>query len=156
MELIQPGARLPPMQIETADGRVESLDAPERGSPALLFVRAEAQEVARSYLESWERALPDLMSWYGRPLLVTESAPPDTHIPWVIARAQDWTHLGIEAHANALIIADRWSMVYFAQQTMTFTDLPGATEVEQWLRYLATQCPECGVIDEPGYGEWAP
>src|SRR5262245_27938537 len=159
MDLIQPGARLPPMQIEFADGRVEPLDAPERGSPALLFVRAETVEVARSYLDSWARKLPDLSSWYGRPMLVTETAPADTAIPavpWVIARADDWTRLGIEPRANALIIADRWGVVYFAQKTMTFTDLPAVSEVEQWLRYLATQCPECGVIDEPGYGEWAP
>jgi hypothetical protein len=156
MDLIRPGARLPPLQIETADGRVESLEAPERGSPALLFVRTEAREVARGYLESWERALPDLVSWYGRPLLVTDSVPSDTDIPWVIARDQDWRKLGIEPRANALIIADRWGIVYFAQTTMTFRDLPSSSEVELWLRYLATQCPECGVIDEPGYGEWAP
>ncbi|MGQ0814860.1 MAG: hypothetical protein ACT4O1_10400 [Gemmatimonadota bacterium] len=46
-------------------------------------------------------------------------------------------------------------MVYFAKETTTFTDLPSAIEVEEWLRYLATQCPECGVMDEPGRGEWA-
>jgi hypothetical protein len=31
-----------------------------------------------------------------------------------------------------------------------------AEEIEEWMKFLATQCPECGVIDEPGHGEWAP
>jgi hypothetical protein len=156
LSLIQPGARLPRLRLEAADGKVEVLDAPERGSPALLFVRDKALEVARPYIATWERVLSDLTSWYGRPLLITESATGETRIPSASATADDWLQLGIAEHAYALIIADRWGVVYFAQETTNFGDLPSAAEVEQWLRYLATQCPECGVIDEPGYGEWAP
>ena len=28
-------------------------------------------------------------------------------------------------------------------------DLPDAAALEEWFRFLATACPECGVIDDP-------
>src|SRR5262245_19576039 len=141
LSLIQPGARLPPLRLEAADGKVEDLDAPERGSPALLFVRDEALAVARPYIATWEQMLSDLASWFDRPRVITESARYETRIASVSAPADDWLQLAIGEHAHALIIADRWGVVYVAQQTSTFEDIPSATDVEQWLRYLATQCP---------------
>ena len=150
------GARLPALILAQPKGDHLRLDAPELGSPAMLFVRDRALEVARPYINGWETRLAELKGWYGRPLLVTEERTPDTPIPAALATAQQWQELGIEPDASALIIADRWGLVYASQQTTTFRDLPSAEEVEEWLRFLATQCPECGVPDEPGYGEWAP
>ena len=153
--LIQPGARLPPLQLEHA-GEPLRLDAPELGALALLFVRSQALDAARAYVESWERKRADLMFWLGRPILVTDGKPPESKLTTAATSSSDWNALGIKPEDSALIITDRWSVVYVAQCTRTFTDLPSVGEVEEWLRYLATQCPECGVIDEPGYGEWTP
>jgi hypothetical protein len=154
--LIERGARLPPLQLLSKNGNVLNLDAPELGSPALLFVRDRALEVARPYITSWEEHFEDLRGWYGRPLLITETAEPNSSLPHAHIAADQWSTLGIEPEACALIIADRWGLVYDSRQTVDFSDLPNVAEVEEWLRFLATQCPECGVPDEPGYGEWAP
>lgn len=99
--------------------------------------------------------MADLRHWYGRPFLVTETARPASALPSARLEPDGWSALGLGAGQSALIIADRWGLVYFAAQTTGFTDLPDADEVEDWLRYLATQCPECGVPDEPGHGEWS-
>jgi|SRR5688572_30659944 len=144
--------RLPAVELSGPAGTI-FLRAPELGSPVLLLVRDDALERARSYIGSLEARLADLRNWYGRPLLVTERAVAQSALATASASAETWAVLGVEAGKSALIIADRWGIVYFAQQTTTFADLPSVSEVEEWLRYLATQCPECGVIDEPG--DWA-
>ncbi|MGH7462112.1 MAG: hypothetical protein ACREMA_13960 [Longimicrobiales bacterium] len=147
--------RLPPLQLEHA-GEPVRLDAPELGALALLFVRTPLLPAARAYIESWEQKRTDLMFWLGRPILISDGELPGGQLTTAMAPASAWEALGIGPHDGALIITDRWSVIYVARSTRTFSDLPPVTEVEEWLRYLATQCPECGVIDEPGYGEWTP
>lgn len=62
---------------------------------------------------------------------------------------------GVDEGVAALIVADRWGQIYAVERARTERELPGPREIEEWLRYLATQCPECGVPDEPGRGEWS-
>jgi hypothetical protein len=144
--------RLPPLQLNGPAGVVR-LDAPELGAPVLLLVRDGAIERARPYIAALEERLRDLRDWGGRPLLVTERNIVDSRLPSAVASPEAWDALGVEN--SALVIADRWRVVYFARGTTTFADLPAADDVVDWVRYLGTQCPECGVIDEPGHGEWA-
>ncbi|MFW6202581.1 MAG: hypothetical protein ACOC8B_08380, partial [Gemmatimonadota bacterium] len=62
---------------------------------------------------------------------------------------------GVEHATAALFIADRWGQIYHAETGGVVDDLCRGDEVEEWLKYLATQCAECGVPDEPGHGEWS-
>lgn len=62
---------------------------------------------------------------------------------------------GLDASDAALFIADRWGQIYHADVGAHVGDLVDADEIEEWLKYLATQCAECGVPDEPGHGDWA-
>ena len=58
---------------------------------------------------------------------------------------------GRETHR--LLILDRYGQVYATHDSTRTDDLPDADALEEWFRFLATACPECGVIDEPGrYG----
>jgi hypothetical protein len=132
------------------------LRAPQQGSRVLLFVRDAALGGARSYISALEARVEELREWYGSALLVTERAVPETTIPRARAAADAWAALGIPEGESALIIADRWGDVYSAQHSRSFGDLPSTDQIEEWIRFLAMQCPECGVIDEPGYGEWTP
>jgi hypothetical protein len=154
--LIQPGQRLPMLRLMDGTGEPIRLDAPELGSPALLMVRAVHRARAQPAIAEWEHRLPDFHAWDGRPILVHEGPHMESALPSALARPEDWDALGIEPANSALIIADRWGVVYAARQAAHFAELPNAEYAEEWLRFLATQCPECGVIDEPGYGEWAP
>jgi Mg-chelatase subunit ChlI len=69
----------------------------------------------------------DFAAWDGR-LVVTE---PD----------------GDEAHR--LLIVDRYNQVYAVHDATDPSELPDAHAIEEWFRFLATACPECGVIDDP-------
>jgi hypothetical protein len=147
-----PLERLPRLQLTGPSGTLR-LHAPELGAPVVLLVRNESLERARPYIRALAESVRELHDWDGRPLLITERDTGVTGLPAAVATRAVWDELSIED--SALIIADRWGVVYFMQETTTFDDLPSADEVVVWVRYLAMQCPECGVIDEPGYGEWS-
>jgi hypothetical protein len=49
---------------------------------------------------------------------------------------------------HRLLIVDRYSQVYAVHESRDASDLPDADALEEWFRFLATACPECGVIDD--------
>ena len=51
--------------------------------------------------------------------------------------------------AHRLLVVDRYRQVYAVHESTDPGDLPSAAELEEWFRFLATACPECGVIDDP-------
>ena len=51
--------------------------------------------------------------------------------------------------AHRLLILDRYGQVYAVHDAARISDLPDADALEDWFRFLATACPECGVIDDP-------
>lgn len=79
------------------------------------------------YLNDLRRRTADFAAWDGR--LVVEE--PD----------------GEPLHR--LLIADRYNQVYAVHDELDVDALPGAEELREWFRFLATACPECGVLDDP-------
>jgi hypothetical protein len=85
------------------------------------------------------------------------------------ARAVDRYVTNLERHANGfaawdgrvhvaaadgeaphrLLIVDRYRQVYAVHDAIEATDFPDAAELDEWFRFLATACPECGVLDDP-------
>lgn len=53
------------------------------------------------------------------------------------------------AAAHRLLIVDRYGQVYAVHDAAETAELPDADALEEWFRFLATACPECGVIDDP-------
>lgn len=53
------------------------------------------------------------------------------------------------AARHRLLIVDRYGQVYAVHEATDPADLPDADALEEWFRFLATACPECGVIDDP-------
>ncbi|HEX7052030.1 MAG TPA: hypothetical protein VF188_17610 [Longimicrobiales bacterium] len=161
--VLRVGDRLPALEMtdERSGARVQ-WRAPARGAPVVVFTGPiEAGDGAR-YLESLSAAAPALALWGGRPIVVVpgieaaraaaEAAP---SFPILVdgdgAAAR---RCGVAAGRAALLIADRWGQIYDATYADSTRDLPDAGAIEEWLRFIATQCPECGVPDEPGRGEW--
>ena len=50
---------------------------------------------------------------------------------------------------HRLLIVDRYRQVYAVHEAPEPDGLPGAADVAEWFRFLATACPECGVLDDP-------
>jgi hypothetical protein len=69
----------------------------------------------------------DLAAWDG---LVVTTAPDD-------------------GATHRVLVVDRYRQVYALYDSADPVELPSARELEEWFRFLATACPECGVIDDP-------
>lgn len=90
-----------------------------------LWLRG-AGDAAR-YADALAARAADFAAWDGR---VVE-LPPD----------------GGDVHR--LLIVDRYGQVYAIHDAPTTEELPDADALEEWFRFLATACPECGVLDDP-------
>jgi hypothetical protein len=53
------------------------------------------------------------------------------------------------AMAHRLLVVDRYRQVYAVHDAVDAAALPDPTELSEWFRFLATACPECGVLDDP-------
>jgi hypothetical protein len=47
------------------------------------------------------------------------------------------------------LVVDRYGQVYAVTDAADATGLPDADALAEWFRFLATACPECGVLDDP-------
>jgi len=79
------------------------------------------------YLRALDERADDFASWDGR----LEVAEPDG------------------APDHRLLIVDRYNQVYAVTDGAEAARLPDADALEEWFRFLATACPECGVLDDP-------
>lgn len=50
---------------------------------------------------------------------------------------------------HRLAIVDRYGQVYAVHEADDAGALPDAHALSEWFRFLATACPECGVLDDP-------
>lgn len=82
---------------------------------------------AEGYRATMEARRDDFGAWDGR----------------FVARQPD----GEPAHR--LLIIDRYGQVYAIHDAADASALPDAHALEEWFRFLATACPECGVLDDP-------
>jgi hypothetical protein len=98
--------------------KVRRLDA-----TALLIPGAHG---AAAYFDELESHTDDFAAWDGR-LVVAEPDGEATH---------------------RLLIVDRYGQVYAVHDAADVEALPAPHDLEEWFRFLATACPECGVLDE--------
>jgi hypothetical protein len=126
--------------------------------------REKPEPVLREFLSEGGPFALAFERWDARPLLVAatreqaaELARTGTLVPVLIderGALREWA--GLNDDCWGLLIADRWGVLYHAVEGREAGDLPGHEEVEQWVRFIATQCPECGVIDDPAPTRWNP
>ncbi|HEX2767585.1 MAG TPA: hypothetical protein VHR55_13220 [Candidatus Limnocylindria bacterium] len=51
--------------------------------------------------------------------------------------------------AHRVLVVDRYRQVYAVHDATEVDALPDVDELSEWFRFLATACPECGVLDDP-------
>lgn len=163
---IAPGERLPSLALARADGSgAVSIRGPAR-SAVVVVLLSHTDDAVRDVLGELTAQEERFRLWGGR---VSVVLPPDTPVeqgrtlarelaPLVVLEDPEGaarTCLGLPRERAALLIADRWGQLYHVEAADAVAELGAPDEIEEWLRYLATQCAECGVLDEPGHGEWA-
>jgi hypothetical protein len=99
---------------------------PARRLEATALLVPGAGDVS-AYRGALERANARFAGWDGR-IHVAEPGDEATH---------------------RLLVVDRYRQIYAVHDEARAEDLPGVHELSEWFRFLATACPECGVIDDP-------
>ena len=84
----------------------------------------------RAYLDRLRDGEQDFAAWDGR-LVVT--GPDGTPV-------------------HRLLVVDRYNQVSAVHDEADADELPNVATLNAWFRFLATACPECGVIDDPLLG----
>jgi hypothetical protein len=136
------GDMLPPLpSLAAATGAAAAPQPTPRDALVLVLLPRDSSAWA-GYVAALDDAAADIRHWYARIVVAPAGAASGV--------------LGLDPRSAALLIVDRYGQVYHVAEAGEDGQLPDVAEIEQWTRFLATQCPECGVIDEPGQGEWAP
>jgi peroxiredoxin len=144
------GDRLPDRSVERTDGAGQ-LPVKRRGrdSTILLMLHAANCPACRGYVGRLQDEAAAIRDWDGRVLLVW-AAP--------VARAAATARVsgfdsGIDVDGGllarlglelpAILIADQWGELFAVQPAGNEHDFIDPSEVVEWLRFLAIQCPEC-------------
>lgn len=126
--MLTTGARLPSMTVrDEVTGRIFGLRVIRRESVALALLHPPGCAACDAYRRALADALAAFADWDGRAVVTTGTAE--------VADALDVT-------IPAVIIADRYGQVYHVATAEDADGLLDARELEEWLRFLGTQCPE--------------
>jgi hypothetical protein len=161
-----PGKRLPAAELP-GDGGGVPLRPGGRDATALLVCHGAGCDECRAYVARLADAYTSkLRHWRARVVVVVggasaasgASADDGSAGPGVVpARDPEHVLAGLaEPDGVALLIADRLGRVFEVTRAPDADGLPSVPAIEEWFRFLAMQCPECGVPDDPGLGRWAP
>lgn len=152
------GSRLPALTSRTRSGELRWRD-PARGSTVAVFLQSSDREADLEYLVGLTEAAEEFRNWDGTMIVVApgsgagDEPPLGDDVPRTLAVVTDVTgeaeHCGVVAGEDAILIADRWGQVYHGARGDSPATLPTPGEIVEWLKFLATQCPECGVPDHP-------
>jgi hypothetical protein len=164
-KLIDRGDRVPQLRLDPASGGPpRSLRlAPKSASIVLLL--PDASETWRVPVQDLASASEQIEQWYSEIVVVVPGSRDEVRALAVLTEGKIATladpegraaaALGVPPSRAVLIVADRWGEVYHVEEVAQPEELSPVAEIEEWAKFLATQCPECGVIDESGHGEWA-
>jgi hypothetical protein len=103
-----------------------------RDAIVLAVLHGEAASHARATVDPLESAAPQFRQWDGR-LAVSggrEAAPGDATVPAGVGEVP------------AIIVADRFGQIYHSEYGGADHALSEPRELESWLRFIGTQCPE--------------
>ncbi len=151
------GALLPPAPLASIpDGRTVELRG-GRGPIVLFVAHAPDCHGCATYAGALAARAGELSEWGASASIVVRADPGEVRSLQAAAGGlrllQDrGAALGARLGPGtaAVLVADEWGEIYFAAEAGAAHDLPEASEIVDWVRFIAIQCPEC----EGPEGEW--
>jgi hypothetical protein len=141
-DLINPPRKVPELTLHTAHGERCGLKPRGHGSAVLLFLHADCAR-CETFVSALASERKEIASWNGDVRIVScAAAHSDTPFEVLLDEGSRAARaLAIEA--PAILIVDRWGEIHeSAEGGEDHAFLPVVSVVE-WVRHLATQCPEC-------------
>lgn len=157
------GDRLPAITLpDVASGREVRWRWAPSGASVVVFPHQDCA-ACREFLEQLDDAADEIEMWGARPLVVlpeegdTDLLAEKLGFP-VLADEDSAARraCGVDSGQVVLFVADRYGSVHEVFKVTGEHAFPPVEDLVEWTKFLGTQCPECGVPDEPGLGEWEP
>ena len=149
VRLTQPHRRLPDLALATPSGAPRRLRSGGRRSPVLVLVHPGGCAACAELVQRLHASSAVLLEWDGDVLVVTpdlsdgEDDPSSTAPFPILLDPEQRLASSLGVTPPAVVIADQWGEVHEVTEAGDGHRFPGMAEVESWLRYLATLCPEC-------------
>lgn len=140
------GAFLPFLELPPATGRSVQLRSPGRSATVLVRIHNARCAECLAYVEALSKAVSDFTAWDGRVVVLVPGTVADAEAVKA-GPARPFTVLADEQSqvpldGAAVVIADRYDQIYHVVDAGEGHALPSPGDIEDWLRYIATQCPE--------------
>jgi peroxiredoxin len=164
LEHPRPGQMMPDVSLPDGSGRrVRLSDYRHRRHVVAVFVNGASEEEYRPFLSALGRHYPEIAEEESEVLTAVPGTVRDAArigdrlgLPFPVLADMDG-----EAHRSAgsvatngepdmaVFIIDRYGEIYAAFHSGKGDVLPSPETILDWIRYIQSQCPECGVPDEP-------
>ncbi len=158
------GDQLPAMTLpEVPSGRPVRWRFAPSGASVLVFPHQQCDE-CRDFLGRLDDEADEIRVWGARPLVVLPQGadtigPLAEELSYPVLADEDSAArqaCGVGSEQAVLFVADRYGSIHETFEVGDQHAFPPVDDLVEWAKFLGTQCPECGVPDEPGYGEWDP
>lgn len=160
-ERVTVGDRLPAVTLEPVAGQPLDLRRTRHESSVLVLVHPDCDD-CRAYVDGVEAWAERLRAWGGQVLVVVDGEAPARAMAQsvhstVLCDPDGSTRAGagLAAGDAAVIVSDKFGTVYRVVSAGAGHELLDPGELLEEIRYMGSQCPECGVPDDPLSGEEA-
>ncbi len=148
-ESLSRGAFLPYLSLAAApDGHAVQLRSSGRHATTVVRIHSANCESCRRYLAELARGIDDFTWWGGRIIVLIPGSfaealalERELNLPFIVASEPDELPALIDDDAG-MVIADRYGHVYFVGNAGEGHAFPPPAEIEEWFKFLGTQCPE--------------
>ncbi len=145
MENLSITSFLPDIDLPSAaDGNPVHLRESGGKTTVLVTVHSARCRGCREYLDGLAPIAGEFDVWDGRLLILVPGALAEAarlRPPFGKVLADEHGHVADPASAS-VIVADRYGQIFHAARAGAAHDLPSARDLEEWLKYLGTLCPE--------------
>lgn len=147
--MIRVGERLPDLKLPRVDGAERPLRGPHRDAVIVVALHDAGCDACQRYLRDLADARPRFRIWDGTVRGVTDGA--GAALRQVDIEAGVDVLVDVERRlldrldagdGPVVLVADRYGQLFEIFAAGPEHALPGPRELEEWLQYLATQCPE--------------
>jgi hypothetical protein len=109
----------------------------------LLTVHDSRCSGCRDYIDAIAGAAGEFAVWDARLLVLVPGSPDDAaHLQTFGTMLADEQNRLAQPASASLVVADRYGQIFFAARSGSSHALPSVRELEEWLKFLGTLCPE--------------
>jgi peroxiredoxin len=151
-EILGRGERMPELTLPSAAGEAPvALRAPGRRAPVVVQVHGARCSTCAACLQQLAAAEDEIAEWDGRGVVVVPGAAceaarmrTELALPFpVLADPEHRLGARLGSDGAAVLVADQWGALHLSRRVGPEHAFPAVSEIVDWLRYLAVQCPEC-------------